>query len=175
MYPYINICFVLHPPLLLPSTVTLVNFMLYLYEALYLLNFIYSLHSLCWVWSPSLMDPISIKTPNPKCWLFLKIYLAAGVYLPEAPGVVKQFCRFGIWSNTHYKSPVYALHTTRSPPPPVAHCINTYPCTYSHREVWEGRGVRTTEKVRGALVHKRGRKYQHDWLYLQSINSIKHQ
>ncbi len=30
-------------------------------------------------------------------------------------------------------------------------------------------------KVRGALIHKRGRKYRHDWLYLQSINSIKHQ
>ncbi len=28
---------------------------------------------------------------------------------------------------------------------------------------------------RGATVHKRGRKYQRDWLYLQSINSIKHQ
>jgi hypothetical protein len=35
------------------------------------------------------MDQISIKTPNPKCRLFLKIeqlrYLAAGVYLSEAP------------------------------------------------------------------------------------------
>ncbi len=35
------------------------------------------------------MDQISIKTPNPKCRLFYKIvqyrYLAAGVYLPEAP------------------------------------------------------------------------------------------
>ncbi len=31
------------------------------------------------------------------------------------------------------------------------------------------------EKVRGATVHKAGGKYQHDWLYLQSINSIKHQ
>jgi hypothetical protein len=30
------------------------------------------------------------------------------------------------------------------------------------------------EKVRGATVHKRGRKYKHDRLYLQSINSIKH-
>ncbi len=33
----------------------------------------------------------------------------------------------------------------------------------------------TNEMIRGALVHKRVRKYQHDWLYLQSINSIKHQ
>ncbi len=33
------------------------------------------------------MNQISIKTPNPKCGLFLKIYqryLAAGVYLYEA-------------------------------------------------------------------------------------------
>jgi hypothetical protein len=30
------------------------------------------------------------------------------------------------------------------------------------------------EKVRGAMFHKAGRKYQYDWLYLQSINSIKH-
>ncbi len=30
----------------------------------------------------------------------------------------------------------------------------------------------TSNKVRGALVHKRGQKYQHDWLYHQSINSI---
>jgi hypothetical protein len=57
------------------------------------------------------MDQICIKTPNPKCRLFLKMYqqryLAAGVYLSEAPsplrfslGVVRQACRFGIWSNT---------------------------------------------------------------------------
>jgi hypothetical protein len=37
------------------------------------------------------------------------------------------------------------------------------------------RGELTKEKVRGAIVHKAGRKYQHDCLYLQSINSIKHQ
>ncbi len=28
---------------------------------------------------------------------------------------------------------------------------------------------------RGATVHNRGRKFRHDYLYLQSINSIKHQ
>ncbi len=36
-----------------------------------------------------------------------------------------------------------------------------------------GGGEVTSEKVREALVHKKGRKYQHDRLYLQSINSIK--
>ena len=52
-------------------------------------------------------------------------------------------------------------------------CMNTYPYTYSHREGGGGRW--TSEKFRWALVHKRGRKYQHDWQYLQFINSIKHQ
>jgi hypothetical protein len=41
------------------------------------------------------MDQIFIKTPNPKCRLFLKIdqyrYLAAGVYLSEAPSLLG-FC-----------------------------------------------------------------------------------
>ncbi len=31
------------------------------------------------------------------------------------------------------------------------------------------------EKVRGAIGHKAGRKYQHDWLYLQFINYTIHQ
>jgi hypothetical protein len=50
--------------------------------------------------------------------------MAPGVYLSVAPsppsflfGVVNQFCRFGIWSNTLCITSVYALHTTRSPPP----------------------------------------------------------
>jgi hypothetical protein len=53
------------------------------------------------------MDQLTIKTPNPKGRLFLKIDLlwdlAAGVYPSEAPspprflfGVVKQLCGFGI-------------------------------------------------------------------------------
>ncbi len=62
-------------------------------------------------------------TPNPNGRLFFKIDLqrdlAAGVYLSEAPspprflfGVVKQFCRFGIWSNTQCVTSEDALHTT---------------------------------------------------------------
>ncbi len=34
-------------------------------------------------------------------------------------------------------------------------------------------GELTGEKVRCAMLHKAGRKYLHDWLNLQSINSIK--
>jgi hypothetical protein len=36
-------------------------------------------------------------------------------------------------------------------------------CTYAHREGGEGGGRKVTrEKVRGAMVHKAGRKYQHN-------------
>ncbi len=39
----------------------------------------------------------------------------------------------------------------------------------------QGRGEEPTrEKVRRATVHKLGRKYQYDWLYLQSMNSDLH-
>ncbi len=40
--------------------------------------------------------------------------------------------------------------------------------------VYEG-GEVTREKVKGAIVHKACRKDQHDLLYLQFINSVKHQ
>jgi hypothetical protein len=97
---------------------------------------------------------------------------AACVYPSEAPspprflfGVVKQFCRFGIWSNTQCLTPVYALHTTRSPPP--LHTVHTPVLIHIRKG-----GGWTSEKVRWALVHKRGRKYQHDWLYLQSIIEV---
>ncbi len=38
----------------------------------------------------------------------------------------------------------------------------------------QGRENWTREKVKGASVHKAGSKIQHDWLYLQSMNSDKH-
>ncbi len=62
--------------------------------------------------------------------------------------------------------------TQYSPPPYTLYTCLQY--NYSHREVGGG-GELTREKVRGAIVPKAGRKYQHDWLYLQSINSIKNQ
>ncbi len=61
------------------------------------------------------MDQIAIKTPNPKCRLFLK------------------FTSKGTWWQ------VLICLRPRSPPsPPVTHCVNTYLCTYSHREWGEG-------------------------------------
>jgi len=48
---------------------------------------------------------------------------------------------------------------------------------YKYRDLYsftqgrvEGGERRTSEKVRAAIVHKRGQKNQHDWLYLQPIN-----
>jgi hypothetical protein len=66
---------------------------------------------------------------------------------------------------------------TKYSPSPI-HTVNVYKIiTYSQMEGMGegGGGEQTREKVRGAVVQKAGRKYQHDWLYLQSINSIKHQ
>jgi hypothetical protein len=57
---------------------------------------------------------------------------------------------------------VYALHTAWSPPHFTLYkYISLYLFTQGN-----------SEKV-GALVHKRGRKYLHDWRNLQPINSIK--
>ncbi len=57
------------------------------------------------------MDQITIKTPNPKCRLFLKILpakdLAAGVYLSEAPFPLLGFCL-----GCHYS---YFVHTLVAP------------------------------------------------------------
>ncbi len=55
--------------------------------------------------------------------------------------------------------------------PPFTHCIRVY-SILTHRE---GRGENEPERRgEGQQFTKPGRKYQHDWLYLQSINSDKH-
>ncbi len=58
-------------------------------------------------------------------------------------------------------------------PSPLTHCIRVYSILIHTGK--GGRGELTREKVRGATVHKAGRKYQHDWLSLQPINSTKNQ
>jgi hypothetical protein len=58
-----------------------------------------------------------------------------------------------------------------SHPFPATHCLYIL---YSYFGNGEG-GEMNQREVRKAIVHKAGRKYQHDCLYLQSINSIKHQ
>jgi hypothetical protein len=57
-------------------------------------------------------------------------------------------------------------------PPPLTHCI----LVYIHTGKGGGGGGRGEQErwLGGQQFTKLGRKYQHDWLYLQSINSDKH-
>jgi hypothetical protein len=61
------------------------------------------------------MDQTSIKTPNPKCRLFLKIYqlrdLAAGVYLSEARDPLPHPCQT-LYEYYTVNSPVL-IHTVQ--------------------------------------------------------------
>ncbi len=61
-------------------------------------------------------------------------------------------------------------NSTQHPPPhpTVTHCLYIL-YVYFGKEERGGGGQR---EGRGATVHKRGQKYQHDWLYLQCINDI---
>jgi hypothetical protein len=60
--------------------------------------------------------------------------------------------------------------STQPDPPPITHSINTYPCTYSHREGGGG-GVGEPERRLEGRQFTRGVKNT-DLLYLQSINFI---
>jgi hypothetical protein len=91
--------------------------------------------------------------------------LAKGVYLySEAPsphrfllGMVKKFCRFVIWSKTlQCLTPIYALHSTRSPTPPPRYTLYKYRDMYLFTQ-GRGEGVRLTSEI----FYKRDRKYQH--------------
>ncbi len=88
-------------------------------------------------------------------------------------GWIGNFFGFWIWSDTERHTPAeYGLqHNSTLPnPPSVTHCLYIMYFDFGKGGRW------TRKKVRGAIVHKAGcQKYQHDWLYLQSINSVKHQ
>ncbi len=93
------------------------------------------------------------------------------VYLKNWP-FVKGLC--GMCFICLRPPPLLWPHT---PPPPPIH--TAYVCTRTVYLFTQGGGggerkELTREKVRGAIVHKAGRKYQHGWQYLQSIHSIKH-
>ncbi len=87
----------------------------------------------------------------------------------------KLTCKGTVWQ-------VFICLRSRTPYPPLHIQYTCIQYTYSHRGgEGERGGVRgrgeswTREKVWGATVHKAGsKKYQHDWLYLQSINSDKY-
>ncbi len=73
---------------------------------------------------------------------------------------------------------VFYLSEPLSPPmtpyplPPFTHFIRVYSTLIRTGKGGRGGGELTREKVRGTIVHKAGRKYQHDQLYLQSKNSF---
>ncbi len=71
---------------------------------------------------------------------------------------------------------VFICLRPRTPYPPSAYTMFTYiQYTYSHREGGEGGElIETDRRGEGQQFTKLGRKYQHDWLHLQSINSYKH-
>jgi hypothetical protein len=62
------------------------------------------------------------------------------------------------------------------PPPLLLTYVYTSIITHTGKggEGGGGGGIEPEAKVKGAQFTKLGRKYQHDWLYLQSINSDKH-
>jgi hypothetical protein len=118
------------------------------------------------------MDQITIKTSIPKGRIFLNIDLerdlAEGVICLRPPPLLG-FCSgynfVGLESSqkqyTAYNSCMLMLSTQPDPiPHPVTHCKKYTPLYL----FTQGRGEErsTSEKVRGALVHKRGRKYHHD-------------
>jgi hypothetical protein len=90
----------------------------------------------------ALLDPNKATQINANPDPDPQTYMTGGVYLSKATsppkflfGVVKQFCSFGIWSKVHSVGLLYMLSTQPDPLPfPITNCINTYPCTYSHRE-----------------------------------------
>jgi hypothetical protein len=106
---------------------------------------------------------------------------AAGVYLSEAPSPPRFL--FG-WSSNFVGTEsgqkqsvilpqnMVSNRTQHSPPTP-GHTLSINTVLW-HREEGEVQECWTGEKVRGQQFTKLGRKYQHDWLYLQSINPDKY-
>ncbi len=79
-----------------------------------------------------------------------------------------------IWSEQSVKLLLnMVFNSARHPRPlPATHCL--YICTVLwHREGGGGR-VEPERRLEGHQFTKLGRKYQHDWLYLQSVNSDKY-
>ncbi len=93
------------------------------------------------------MDEGSIKTTIPKCSLYWRFCLGWCTKFVGSESGQKHSCR--IWSTTQLNNP----------PPTATHELSVY--TVPLR--WEGgRGGGGQREDRGATVHKRGLKYQHD-------------
>ncbi len=99
-------------------------------------------------------------------------------FLDFCLGVVEQFCKFWIWSDTDCKTPKeYGLQhdsTPTTPPPPPPHSMCFYILYFDNRE---GGGEETREKGRGATgestqITKLGWKYRHDWLVMAPVYKL---
>jgi hypothetical protein len=92
-------------------------------------------------------------------------------------GVVKQFGRFWIWSETECKIPSFLWSTVQFPPP-LRHTLSVYTLNF----IWVGGGGedrRATVHKYSSFVHG-GKSSQagseiptNEWMYLQSIKSVK--
>jgi hypothetical protein len=109
----------------------------------------------------------TIKTPIPKCHLYCCFFWGGVKVLWVSKSGQKQSLKTPAeYGRQHNSTP------PPHPPPLHSHTLSAY----TVHLLWEGgRGGGCQREGRRATVHKRGRKYQHDWLYLQAINSIKHQ
>ncbi len=91
-------------------------------------------------------------------------------------GAVWQFCRFWICSDTEFCTPgEYGIQQDSAPSHPQPHA----PCLHilyfdTGKGGREGGRVEPERRLECQQFTKLGRKYQHDWMYLQSINSDKH-
>jgi len=85
-------------------------------------------------------------------------------------GLVKQFCRFWIVVRKECKTPCRIWSTTQlnTPTPPQPHTVCIY-CTFSLGRRGDGQ-----REGRGATVHKLPTNTNHEWMFLQTIKSVKH-
>ncbi len=118
-----------------------------------------------------------LMTPNPnvvilKNWRPVK-GLCGSVYMYEAPSPPRFL--FG-WSSNFVCSESGQIQNVKLLQNLVSNIPHPLPATCTYCTLTQGRGEGRFEperRLEGQQFRKRGRKYQHDWLYLQSINSDK--
>ncbi len=126
-------------------------------------------------WNIPPMNEVTLKTPIPLCRLYWSFLF----------GVVKQFCRFWIWSETECKTPAeYGPQYISTPPTPTphSHALSVYTV---HKEGGEGGGGQREGTVEGQqytsiVLCPWGQQFtswventNYEWIYLQSIKSVK--
>ncbi len=106
--------------------------------------------------------------------LLLLLYMRSKIRQTECNAKCRYLKKFTCKGTLHQVFYLSEAQYTIPPPPPYT----LYTCiqyTYSHREGVGGVESKPKRMLGGAMFHKAGGKYQHEWVYLQSINSVKHQ